>query len=313
MGLTGTAAMPQELFDALMAEMLIQVDNQFTFLQLAVPQAPSIIPPGAKTLNFDREVLPTGTYTESSRRMTEGTDVTASSQAISETQKTLTIREYGGPHDGTGVMPFGITTQMLKMAAHDLAARLGAYLRRDRNKHINQRRMDDLLTSTNIVTPDGSTSGTIATGQKMTFDMIKSLGKSMSDALVPMFPNGRWKLIIGTKDELDLKTDADVKAAFNYWAAQNPLIATGQIGSLDKFDIFVDTLIPTTGVGAGSLVTGYQGVAFGPYHLGEGQLQPAEPRMDDVTDFGRRLRMMWVSLEAVGVLYTDLIFKTLTT
>lgn len=192
MGLTGTAAMPQELFDALMAEMLIQVDNQFTFLQLAVPQAPSIIPPGAKTLNFDREVLPTGTYTESSRRMTEGTDVTASSQAISETQKTLTIREYGGPHDGTGVMPFGITTQMLKMAAHDLAARLGAYLRRDRNKHINQRRMDDLLTSTNIVTPDGSTSGTIATGQKMTFDMIKSLGKSMSDALVPMFPNGRW-------------------------------------------------------------------------------------------------------------------------
>lgn len=313
MSLTQTSGMTQELFDALMAEMLIQVDNNFTFLQQAIPQSPSVIPPGAKTLNFDREVLPTGTYSETSRRLTEASDMTASSLAITETQKTLTIREYGGPHDGTNVMPFGITTQMIKMAAHDLTSRIGAYLRRDRNKFINQRRMDDLLTSTNIVTPDGSTSGTIAQGQTMNFDMIKALGKAMTDALVPMFPNGRWKLVIGTKDELDLKKDPDVKQAFNFWAASNPLINTGQIGSLDKFDLFVDTLIPTSLVGAGGAVTGYQGSAFGPYHLGEGRLQDAEPRMDDVTDFGRRMRMMWVSLEATGVLYTDLIFKTLTT
>lgn len=313
MALTQQDTLTAETFDAIMAEMLIKADDEFLFLREVIPQAPSVIDAGAKTMTFNQPDLPTGTYSETSRRLTEGTAINAGSQAITMSTKTLTLREYGGPHDGSNVVPFGITEKMLKMAKHDLAALLGGFMRRDRNKFVNKRRMDDLLSTTNIVTPDGEASGTIASGVKASAAWMRALNKQMKDSLIIPFPNGRWKLILTTKDERDLKADPDISDAFKFFAQANPIVARGQIGVYENFDIFVDTLLPTTGVGAGSAITGYQSLAFGPYHLGEGVLMPASPRMADDTDFGRQMRMLWLSLEATGLLYGDYVVKGITT
>jgi hypothetical protein len=314
MGLTMTSVLTQELFDAIAAEMLIKADDSFPFLSLAVPQQGSF-EAGAKTVTFNQPDLPTGVYTETSRRLTEGTAIDTGSKALTMTTKTLTAREYGGPYSvaDAKVLPFGITDKMRKMAKHDLASLIGTFLRRDRNKLVDNIRRADLLTTTNVVTPDASAEGAIAPNVVASAIFLRRLNKAMKDALVPTFPGGRWKLVITTKDEQDLKNDTEIQAAFREFAAANPIITSGQLGSYEGFDIFTDTLMPASAVGAGGAVTGYQSLAFGPYHLGHCAIQEPEPRRADDTDFQRQERVMWISLEAFGLLYGDYVFRGVTT
>src|SRR5688572_6654520 len=104
--LTTTSTLTEELFDMIAAEMLIKPDDEFMFLREVVPQAPSSIDAGATTIQFNQPELPSGTYTESSRRLTDGTDIDSGLIDLSMGSVVLTIREYGGPHDGTAVRPF---------------------------------------------------------------------------------------------------------------------------------------------------------------------------------------------------------------
>lgn len=296
------------------AELLIKADDAFVFLQNVIPQGGSSWEKGAKTINFNQPDLPTGTYTESSRRLTDGTAVNTGAIAISMTQKTLTVREYGGPHDGANVMGFGITEKLRTLAKHELVGWIGQLLRRDRNKHVNKRRMDDLLTATNVVTPDGSAEGAIAAGVPASAEWLRKLNKKMKDLLIPPFPNGRWKLIIGTKDEAELKADPELRQVFQGLGMANEPAIFGRVAVYENFDIIVDTLMPTAAVGAGGAVTGYQSTAFGPYHLGEAIVTNPSPRMADETDYGRQERIIWYSIEAVGPLYvSDYVVRGITT
>ena len=38
-----------------------------------------------------------------------------------------------------------------------------------------------------------------------------------------------------------------------------------------------------------------------------------EPRLDPSNDFGRRDRIMWISYDAIGLLYPELIARTIST
>lgn len=313
MALTMMSGLTQETFDMIAAEMLIKADDQYTFLQQVIPQQGQI-EAGAKSVLFNQPDLPTGTYTEASRRLTEGTVITSASKAITLTQKSLTVREYGGPDVAGTVTPFGITEKMMKMGKHDLVSMIGSFMRRDRNKWLDQVRRDDMLLTTNLQTPNDAAEGAITAGQLASAAWLRKLNKKMKDLLIPRFANGRWKLIISTRDEQSLKNDTEIQAALREFAQANPIITTGQIAVYENFDIFVDTLMPTKGVGAGAAVTGYQSVAFGPYHLGEATVMPPSIRYADDTDFGRQMRLIWVSLEAFGPLYvTDYVVRGITT
>ena len=313
MALTTMAALTQETFDAIAAEMLIKADNDFVFLQQVVPQQ-GTVEPGAKTVTFNQPDLPSGTYTEASRRLTEATPITSSSKALTMSTKTLTLREYGGPYDGAEVTPFGITEKLRKMAKHDVVALIGQFMRRDRNKWLDYIRRESMLAATTVVTPDGSAEGAVAAGVSASAAWLRLLNKQMKDSLIPQFANGRWKLIITTQQEQELKSDPEIQAAFREFAIANPILQRGQLGFYENFDIFVDTLMYTKGVGAGSLVTGQQAVAFGPYHLGTLTVMPPEIREADDTDFGRMQRIMWLAIEAHGPLYVaDYVVRGITT
>lgn len=313
MGLTTVAGLTQETFDAIAAEMLIKADNDFVFLQQVEPQM-GTVEPGAKTVTFNQPDLPTGTYTEASRRLTEGTAITANSKAITMSTKTLTLREYGGPYDGSAVTPFGVTEKLRKMAKHDVVPLIGQFMRRDRNKWLDYIRRESMLAATLVQTPDDSDEGVIAAGQGASAAWLRRMNKKMKDNLVPTFANGRWKLIITTQQEQELKTDPEIQAAFREFAAANPILQRGQLGFYENFDIYVDTLMYTKSVGSGGLITGQQSVAFGPYHLGTLTVMPPEIREADDTDFGRMQRIMWISIEAHGPLYVaDYVVRGITT
>jgi hypothetical protein len=314
MAKTTTAVLTQEQLDMISAEMLIQPDDVYLFFQNGPIQRADqeIVTPGAKTINFNRPVLPTGTYTEASRRLTDGTVIDLTGIAIAETQVTLTTREYGGPHDGVAVRPFIVTEFLKNRAKHNVVALIGEFLRRDRNRFVDTATMNLLLAATTIVTPDGSAQGAIAAGMPASVDWLRRMNKQMKDSKIPPFANGRWRIILSTQDEFNLKKDPDVKQAFQFAAQQNPIFQ-GYIATLEQFDIMVSTMLSTTGVGAGGGVPGYQSTAFGPYGLGWGiGLAPSVRQADD-TDFGRQESVIWKSEEALGTLYSDLIVLGITT
>lgn len=314
MAVTSTTSLTQELMDLISAEMLIQPDDLYLFyangpIQRADSDA---VVPGVNVINFNRPTLPTGTYTETSRRLTDGTVVDTTGIAIAMTQVSLTIREYAGPHDGTAVRPFAVTEFLKNRAKHNVVALIGEFMRRDRNKFLDVTIRDLLLASSNVFTPDGSTEATITAGQVMTVAAIRSLNKTMKDAKIPTYPNGRWRLMLNTRDEQNLKSDEEYREAMRYFVQQNPVF-DGHVMSFEGFDIMVTTHISTDTVGAGDAVTAYQGAAWGPYGIGHGVAKEPSVRMADDTDFGRLERMIWKSEECVGTLYSDLFYRTLST
>lgn len=313
MAIATTATLTQELQDMIAAELLIQPDDIYVFFMLGPIQTADddTSKPGVKEVIFNRPVLPTGTYTEVSRRLTDGTPIPNTSQGISETQVTLTTREYAGPHDGAAINPFGVTELLKNRATHNVVAIVGEFLRRDRNRFVDTTVMDLLLSATTVVTPDGSTEAAILAGVPASAALMRRLNKKLKDLKIPPFAESRWRWISNTKDEMDLKGDADVKQAFQFTPVNNPIF-TGQVARFEGIDIFISTMLPTKAVGGGG-VTGYQGVAFGRYGLGWGTPLPPSVRRADDTDFGRQERVIWKSEEAIGTLYPDLLVRTITT
>lgn len=313
MALTMTTTLTQEVQDALSAELLMQVDDAYVFYASGPIQHSDedAREPGTNVINFNRPTLPTGTFTEVSRRLTEGTPVDTTGVSIAMTQVSLTTREYGGPHDGTAVRPFGVSEFFKNRSKHNALELLGEFLRRDRSRFLDTTTLNLLLAATTVITPDGSTSGTIAAGQGASIAWLQLMNKSMKDRKVPTYPNGRWRLMLSTQDEMSLKRDPDYKEAMRYLAGANPIF-NGHVGSIEGFDIGVNTQFSTSAVGAGGLVTGYNSVAWGPFGIGHGiSLDPSVRRADD-TDFGRQEKMIWKSEEAIGTLYADMLTAGLT-
>jgi hypothetical protein len=314
--LSTTSSLSQEVQSAIAAELLIQPDDVYQFIQYGPIQqkGEEAKVPGTTSMLFDRPVLPTGTYTETSRRLTEGTAVNSGSLAVTMTQTTLTTREYGGPHDGSNVVPFGITEFLKNRSKHDVIGLVGGFLRRDRNRWLDTVFMNLLLAATTVITPDASAEGAITAGQAASAAWLSAIKKSLKDTKIPPFPNGNHRLIINTRQEKELKADTTIREQLRYLtlAGGNPLFA-GYVGTYDGLDMITSTMLPTKGVGSASAVTGYQAVAFGPHGIGQGIAMEPEPRYADDTDFGRQLRVMWVSNEAIGMLYSDLTIRALTT
>lgn len=314
MASTNTTNLTQELFDMIAMQMLVAVDDRYMFYDqgpiLHADQESQT--PGAKTINFDRPVLPTGTYTEASRRLTDGTPVDTTGVAITETQVQLVTREYGGPHDGTAVRPFRVTELLKNRAIHNVVAIVGEFMRRDRMRFLDTTVMNLLLAATTVVTPSGDAEAAVATGQVASVAWLRRLNKTMKDAKIPVFPDGHWRLITNTTDEANLKSDPEYREAYRYFQAANPAL-DGTVMRYEGFNILVSTLPPTNLVGAGGNITGFQSVAYGPNGVGHGISTPPSVRYQDDTDFQRQQSLIWKSEEAIGTLYSDLIIRATTT
>lgn len=296
------------------AELLIQPDDQYVFfaqgpIQRADEDARV---PGTNVINFNRPTLPTGTYTEASRRLVDGTPVSTAADPIAMTQVALTTREYAGPHNGVGIRPFGITEFLKSRAKHNVVALVGEFLRRDYNKFQDTAVLDLLLAAAQVVTGDGAAEGATVAAQTMDMDMLRRLNKAMKDAKIPTWQNGRWKLIINTRDEQSLKADVEYREATRHLGAANPLFH-GHVASVEGFDIGVNTRFATKAVGSAGGVTGYQGVCFGPYGIGWGKSMDPQVRKASDDDYGREEKVIWVAHEAIGTLYSDLLYRTITT
>ncbi len=247
-----------------------------------------------------------GTFTETSRRLTEGTAVSATPQAATMGQVTVTIREYGGPHDGTNVAPIGITEFLKRRAKHDLVQYVGTLLRRDRNKFVDHVVSDLLLTTTHVTTPGDVAEGSLTAGAKLTEDELSEMLRKLQERNIPTFSNGLFMAVLSPKHLEDLKADSKFRESVRYLGTEGALVQ-GHVANHGGFMIVVSSNIPTAGVGAGSAVTGYRGVAFGPGAIGHAIGMDAEARRSKNDDFGREDRVLWLAHEGWALLDSDFV------
>lgn len=320
MAITKVSDLTSEFVDILLAKMIAQHDDRYVFrdLGLVADQTEILGAAGShKGTVFKLNQIEhlSGTYTESSRRLTDGTAVSTTPIVLTNpTQYTVTLREYGGPYDTNGVYPIGLTEMLQRRAQHDVAAWAGEQLKRDLLKHQDKTICDLALTTSNQVTADAVAAGSITAGKKMSYEMLTRVEYDLSNRNIPRFPNGRYRGIISPRNKQELQNDGDLLSLAKSQDASVSMITSGYVGTVSGIDLFESTLIPTANVGSGSAVTGYQSVFFGSGgFVGLIEGLPPEPRFKDDTDYGRSLAVLWYSIAGWAALDLDWCTKGLTT
>lgn len=305
MAITTTGTLTQEFVDALSAEMIPKPDDQYPFwagLNPYAPYGPGSVR-GSNVIKMNQPALVGGTMSETARRLTEGTDITTTPIAITEGQFSMTVREYGGPHDGSVVAPLGVTEFLRERAAKDLLADLGGKLRRD---YIRWRdavvRDIALTTTTSILADPAATEANIVAAKAASAAWLARVRKQLATNLIPPLPStGRWIGYITSKDVMELATDTTIAAA-KQTRDDHPAI-TGYVTTVHGIDLFEATYMPTKGVGSGGAVTGYQSIFIGTLPTqGYYQGKSVSVRRNNNDDFGRKDLLAWVSHEAYGAL-----------
>ncbi len=246
-----------------------------------------------------------GTMTETARRLTDGTDVSGTPVGMSATQYALTVREYGGLHDGANVAPLGITELMLDTATHDLAAKIGPHLMRDYRYWRDQVAIGLALTTTTYwtagATPSNTNQATVTAGQKASYNWLTEIRANLAGNKIPGFGNGRYRGFIQPRQTKELLQDADVKQAMATRTDAAQIV--GYIGTLAGIDLYEATNLGTTGIGSAGGVTGYNALFYGAFapcgyyeHLG------VSARVNKNDDYGRKYLTIWKEHAAYGAL-----------
>lgn len=254
-----------------------------------------------KVILIDRPAfLDSGLFTEASRRLVEATPVSATPQAPTMGQATVTIREYAGPHDGSNVAPIGVTDFLKRRARHDMISYVGGLLRRDRNKWVDRAILEQLLSTSHAT--DG------ADDAPFTEDMMSAILRKLQERNVPTFANGMYMLVISPIHLQDLKGDEKFRESVRYLGEQGALIQ-GHVANHGGFMVVVSNNIPSATVDD---QTAYQAVAFGPESVGWAIGLDAEARRSKDDDFGREDRVLWLAHEGWALLNEAFVEKVAT-
>lgn len=311
MGRSGTSPNMQEAMGAgvgtlkIFDERWMSVARDFAMV-VSEPTTPG------KVILIDQPRFLGGTFTEASRALTEATRITATPQAPTMGQVSVTIKEYAGPHDGTNVAPIGITDFLKRRSRHDLIEYLGTLLRRDRNRFIDTVIINLLLTTTNVTTPSATAEASLTAGMPMTEDVLAAAFRSLSERSIPTFSNGMYMAVITPKHFQDLRADTKFRESVRYLGIEGALIS-GHLANHAGFMIVQSNNIPTHGVGSGGAVTGYQSLAFGPQAIGWAIGMDGEARRSKDDDYGREDRVVWIAHEGWQLMDASFVQRITTT
>lgn len=312
MAITTTSSFTTELENMLLMELIPKPDDKLQVFDsgLMAQAAPDGSVKGATTLHVNQFgwTGSAGTMTEAARRLTDGTDVSGTPVGMSATQYTLTVREYGGPHDATNVAPLGITELMLDVATHDLAAKIAPHLLRDYRYWRDQVAINLALTTTTYwtagATPSNSNQATVTANQAATYKWLTEIRANLAGNKIPAFPNGRYRGFISPRQTKELLQDTAVTAlATGTGGRTDAPPIQGYVTTLAGIDLFEATNLGTTGIGSGGAVTGYNAIFFGAYApCAYYQHKTMSPRVNKNDDYGRKYLTIWKEHAAYAAL-----------
>lgn len=305
------------------AMQLIDPQPNYLFDQFAMKNIDSGAFSDGDTVKINRyPMLGNNGLTLADRRLSETNTVgTANTTRQTVQQISVTLEEYMGPHDGTGVGPLAVTEKAMRQAMvryldnGNLLSFFnsigGMGLKNDHDKWHDRVLSDLMRTTTNKLNPDSVADGstaTTSTGSKIDVADLETLKEDMQSALVPTFPDGFYYAVIPPRMEKHLKQDADFKEATFYFKPDTQF--KGVLTEFAGFRFWVSTNLPPTTVNS---LTAYEGLFFGPQVVGYGEGNvPLNIRRNVNDDYSRFMYLIWQVYRGYSVLDSRFCYKVRT-
>lgn len=247
-------------------------------------------------VRISRPAYTNSTYTQASRDVTNAT-ISTTGINVSSDQTSITLRRFAGPYDSNNsrVAPYTVEQFDAAHSMHRIASITGLHMQRDYDRFLEKVTVDLLDAAATVVRPNGFTADTdfvnTASGP-LDYRTIAAVERSMDDANIPVFPDGKRHMVLAPAQIEDLLNDAQFARYAKDHKEINPVLNPSYFKTVGNFHIFKSTMLTrdTTTV---SGVTINRGHAYGPGVLGSGvgMLPGIRQATDD--NYGNQAKLIW--------------------
>jgi hypothetical protein len=235
----------------------------------------------------------------------------------------VTVKRWGGPYDQVNgnVAPYGVDRFDAMKSIHSTAEMVGTQLKRDFDKTLDtfigaylSLGATSLYTNGYTATTSfygGASSPTLnAAGYgeaPMSLAMIRYIERSMLAANLPMFPNGRYALVLPAVGIQELGDDPQWIKSSEFHPPVNVILAKSYYRTSGKMDIFISNSLPTTNNGNTS-ATVYIGQAFAPGVLGSGLAMMPRVAKSSADNYGEWALLVWLMYAGFSLLDSRFVY-----
>lgn len=216
-------------------------------------------------------------------------------------QTHLTLKRYGGPRSGGAINPIGIEAFDANMGDVDLNSQGGAQLTYDFHKWLDNVGVG-LGSVGSAIYPEGMNAVNDATSVGMfpiTIEQLLLLEKTMNEASIPKFADGKRVLVLTPHQVMQLKLDPLYQYNSHEHPEFNILYSSSYVAEVCGFHVFMSVSLTVSN--NSSTVPIHYGQAFGPgaYMLGSGR--PPSVRVNTNNNYGETTMAIWLADLAFGV------------
>lgn len=256
------------------------------------------------TVRINRPVFTNTTYTQAAREIANGATISTTPIDVSSSQAAITLKRFGGPYDQTNsrVAPFGVDRFDASMPVHKLADVVGLHLKRDVDRTLDSFMIALAdLGAAGTIRPRGFTAdndSTVAGDAPMDFNVISRTEKTLDEANIPYFGNGKRVMVLDPNQIQQLEEDGQFAKFAKEEKIANPVLAKAYYKSVAKFDIYKSNTLTQTA--NSSTVNIHTGHAFGPGMFGMGVGRLPEVVQSTADNFGEHALVMWLAYLALA-------------
>lgn len=307
-GANGLTALPEALLDVYSLDILHNAQGIMRFEEFAVRKQEMLAAPGEniKFTIYD-DIARGGDLTE---------NVSLSAKAMSASQKTITIKEWGNA--------IKVSEKLLQLSWDDVLGEAATLLGRDyavvRDLALRDAIFDN---ATNVISMDdadvgGDADATIQADETFNIEAIRKSVEILQTNDAPKFFGDYYVCFLHPHQAAYLRRDTDWVNAHQYVGTRN--LFNGEIGRWEDV-IFVVTTHAPNGAAAPTAagykaalnnvagVNLYEACVFGDQALYVADSLPVELRDNGVEDFGRTHGLAWYSLFGVDLLKPEYAVK----
>ncbi len=246
------------------------------------------------TIRLNRPSFTNSTYTQASREVAAGASISTTGLAVSSEQTSITLKRFAGPY-GSAVQPYAIERFDAGLSLHKMAQIHGNNLKRDFDRSIDSFLVALLDLASTAVYPQGMTAvndSTVAGDFPLDWETVARTGKTMDEANLPTFPDGKRLLVITPQQKFQLQNDALFAKYAEKHPQLNPLLNPGYYKTCGDFHIFQSNTLATTVNSSSVPIHRAHAIAPGVVGSGLGELPRVAFAAED--NYGETAKVIWL-------------------
>lgn len=269
------------------------------------------------SVRFNRPSFTNWAATNADRRLRPGQTISTTSVSIASEQTVLVLDRFAGPYSSTTsgsgeVAPIALEKFDAGRGVHNLVRMAGLHLVRDFHRFLEIEAVGIFDSAASTVYPRGMTDAntpTVAGEYQLDWETCTRLARTMDDAYVPKFPDGRRVLVLTPQGMEQLRQDPIFINVAKENERTNPLFQryTELKYTLPEWHIFQNSNL-TTAANTSS-VTIHTGHAIAPGCAGVGMGGRPEVRFSTNDNYGESVPVIWIAYMAFANLDSRFCYK----